>query len=239
MEMQFMEPGSAAVGSKVKLALGIFFTLAGLLLTLDNLDLFDSGRILRYWPVLLVVVGALMFREAGSRGLAVVLMVAGTLLVVHNAHWLRFSFAVLWPLLLIGIGLVIVLRAFGIVVPTAFVMSGKAGGGNDWAVLDNRKAVLPANELSGRRLLAFMGGHRLELTEPVTYNGPVIVEVMAVWGGIDIRVPPGWEVIADVVPVMGGIEVKTTAARGGRQLIVRGAVVMAGMEIKNAEARTQ
>src|SRR5947199_229820 len=97
---------------------------AGVLLTLDNLDLFDSGRVLRYWPVLLVVVGALMFREAGSRGLAVVLMVAGTLLVVHNGHWLRFSFAVLWPLLLIGIGLVIVLRAFGIVVPTAFVMSG-------------------------------------------------------------------------------------------------------------------
>jgi hypothetical protein len=239
METQFMEPGRAAVGSKVKLALGIFFTLAGLLLTLDNLDLFDAGRVLRYWPVLLVVVGALMFREAGSRGLAVVLMVAGTLLVVHNAHWLRFSFAVLWPLLLIGIGLVIVLRAFGIA-PTALVMSGRlANGGNDWAVLDTRKAVLPANELSGRRLLAFMGGHQLVLTEPVTYDGPVVVEALAVWGGIDIRVPPGWEVIADVVPVMGGIEVKTTAARGGRQLIVRGAVVMAGMEIKNAEARTQ
>jgi hypothetical protein len=240
MEMQFMESGRAAVGSKVKLALGIFFTLAGLLLTLDNLDLFDAGRVLRYWPVLLVVVGALMFREAGSRGLAVVLMVAGTLLVIHNAHWLRFSFAVLWPLLLIGIGLVIVLRAFGIVVPTALVLSGKlANGGNDWAVLDTRKAVLPANELSGRRLLAFMGGHQLVLTEPVTYDGPVVVEALAVWGGIDIRVPPGWEVIADVIPVMGGIEVKTTAARGGRQLIVRGAVVMAGMEIKNAEARAQ
>lgn len=236
---RIMEPGRAAVGSKVKLALGIFFTLAGLLMTLDNLDLFDAGRVLRYWPVLLVVVGALMFRE-GNRSLAVVLMVAGALLVVHNAHWLRFSFAVLWPLLLIAIGLVIVLRAFGILVPTALVLSRTGSeGGTDWAVLDSRKEVLPANELSGRRLLAFMGGHQLELTEPATYDGPVVVEVMAVWGGIDIRVPPGWEVIADVVPVMGGIEVKTTAGRGGRQLIVRGAVVMAGMEIKNAQARMQ
>jgi hypothetical protein len=46
-------------------------------------------------------------------------------------------------------------------------------------------------------------------------------------------------VIADVVPIMGGIEIKTSAARGGRQLIVRGLVLMAGMEVKNAEARMQ
>ncbi len=238
MEMQLTEPGRPVIG-KVKLAVGLFFTAAGVLMALDNLDFIDAGRVLRYWPVLLVVIGALKFRDAGTRGMAVLLMAAGTLLVLHNAHWMRFSFAVVWPLLLIGVGLVIVLRAFGIVVPTALIANAMPAGENRWAVLDSRKIIQPANELAGRRLLAFMGGHHVELTEPETYDGPIVVEVLAMWGGVEIRVPPGWEVIADVVPVMGGIEIKTSAARGGRQLIVRGMVVMGGIEIKNTEARTQ
>jgi hypothetical protein len=127
-----------------------------------------------------------------------------------------------------------------VVVPTAFVASAMASSDDTlWALLNNRKMERPANELAGKRLVAFMGGHQLELTEPATYDGPIVIETMAMWGGIEIRVPAGWEVIADVVPVMGGIDIKTSAARGGRQLIVRGLIFMAGMEVKNAEARMQ
>ncbi len=240
MEMQLTEPGRPIVGSKVKLVVGIFFTIAGILMALENLDIVDAGQVLRYWPVLLIVIGVMKFRDAGSRGLAVLSMAAGALLLAHNAHWLRFSFAGLWPVVLIGVGVVIVLRAFGVVIPTAFVATAMGPAGDtSWAVVNTRKLARPANELAGKRLVAFMGGHQIEVIEPATYDGPIVIEAMAMWGGIEIRVPHGWEVIADVVPVMGGIEVKTSAARGGRQLIVRGLMFMAGMEVKNAEVRMQ
>src|ERR1700682_3563657 len=74
MEMQLTEPGRPIIGSKVKLVVGTFFTLVGVLLALDNLDIMDAGRVLRYWPVLLIVIGALKFRDAGNRGLAVLLI---------------------------------------------------------------------------------------------------------------------------------------------------------------------
>ncbi len=240
METQLTEPGRPILGSKVKLVVGIFFTFVGVLLALDNLEVVEAGLVLRYWPLLLIVIGALKFRDSGSRGLAVLSIAAGALLLAHNAHWLRFSFAGLWPILLIGVGVVIVLRAFGVVIPTAFVATAMGPAGDTiWAVVNTRKIARPANELAGKRLVAFMGGHKIELTEPAAYEGPIVIEAMAMWGGIEIRVPYGWEVIADVVPVMGGIEVKTSAARGGRQLIVRGLMFMAGMEVKNAEARMQ
>jgi hypothetical protein len=240
MEMQLTEPGRAVVGSKVKLVVGIFFTVVGVLLALDNLDIVYAGDVLRYWPVLLIVIGVLKFNDAGSRGMACCAIVAGALLLAHNTHWLRFSFRMFWPLLLIAVGVVIVLRAFGVIVPTAFVLTAMGPSVNSiWAVFDNRKQVRPVNEMAGKRLVAFLGGHQLELTEPASYDGPIVIEAMAMWGGIEIRVPPGWEVIADVVPIMGGIDVKTSAARGGRQLIVRGLVFMAGMEIKSAVARMQ
>ena len=37
--------------SGVKLIIGIFFTAVGVLLTLDNLGIFESERILRFWPL--------------------------------------------------------------------------------------------------------------------------------------------------------------------------------------------
>ncbi len=44
MEMQLTEPGRPILGSKVKLVVGIFFTIAGVLLALDNLEVVSSVR---------------------------------------------------------------------------------------------------------------------------------------------------------------------------------------------------
>src|SRR5581483_11154599 len=47
-----------------KLIAGLFFTMLGVVLTLDNLDLFDADRILRYWPLFLVLLGAIYLADA-------------------------------------------------------------------------------------------------------------------------------------------------------------------------------
>jgi hypothetical protein len=241
MEMQLTEPGRVVVGSKIKLVVGIFFTVVGVLLALDNFDIYFAGDLLRYWPVVFIVIGALKFNDAGSRGLAVFSIAVGVLLIANNAHWLRFSLRLFWPLVLIAIGVAIVFRAFGVAIPNAFVLTAPLGRSGDtlWSMFNHKKLTRPANEMAGKRLVAFMGAHVLELTEPASYDGPIVIEAMAMWGGIEIKVPPGWEVIVDVVPVMGGIDARTSAARGGRQLIVRGLVWMAGLEVRNAEARMQ
>ena len=55
----------------VKLIVGIFFTLLGVLLTLDNLDLANADAVLPYWPLVLVAIGILKFQERRSRAFAV------------------------------------------------------------------------------------------------------------------------------------------------------------------------
>jgi hypothetical protein len=211
--------------NKSKLLAGIFFTILGVLLTLDNLDVVEAGRILRYWPVVLIAYGLINLGDAGRRGLASASIVIGALLLALKTHLLRFSLFDLWPVLLIAIGAVIVLRALGV--------QGPETGGNLWSVLNTRKITIDPADLDKRKLVAFMGGANVEVTNG-EHEGPVTIEALAMWGGIEIRVPEGWEVIAEVVPVMGGIDIKTVAAAaGGRQLIVRGLVLMAGMEIKN------
>jgi len=65
-----------------------------------------------------------------------------------------------------------------------------------------------------------------------------VIETIAVWGGIEILVPYEWEIVGEVVPVMGGFEVKVRpSASTGKQLIVRGAAVMGGVNVKSAPGR--
>ena len=84
-----------------------------------------------------------------------------------------------------------------------------------------------------------MGGCELDLRQADMENGPAEIEIFAMWGGIEIKVPEGWEVTGNILPIMGGADVRTNAAPGGRKLIVNGFVMMAGVDIKSiaAEAR--
>ncbi|HKO55700.1 MAG TPA: DUF5668 domain-containing protein [Thermoanaerobaculia bacterium] len=225
METQLTN-GMPALVSRVKLVVGIFFTLLGVLLTLDNLGVPDAGRLLRYWPLALIAIGVLLWRE--SRGVAVIATTIGALLLALNARWIRFSIFDLWPVILIGVGLVIVLRALGL------SPLGDGGGDSVWAVLTTRKLTVAPAELHGRRIVACMGGAEIELQDSDTASEDVRIEVLALWGGVELRVPPGWEVVGDVIPIMGGVEMKTGAAKGGRRLVINGMVLMAGMEVKTS-----
>jgi hypothetical protein len=54
------------------------------------------------------------------------------------------------------------------------------------------------------------------------------------WGGIEIKVPPDWTVVSKVDPILGGYEDKTTSPKDElKRFVVRGTVVMGGLEVKN------
>ena len=60
-----------------------------------------------------------------------------------------------------------------------------------------------------------------------------IIDVFVWWGGVEITVPPDWAVSNQVVAIMGGADDKSTGTQDARnRLIVRGFVVMGGVEIK-------
>jgi hypothetical protein len=86
----------------------------------------------------------------------------------------------------------------------------------------------------GGDLTAVMGGCELDLRH-AAIDGEAVIDVFALWGGIEIRVPEDWSIESRVVPIMGGVEDKTRPPQGAsrHRLVLRGFVVMAGVEIKN------
>jgi predicted membrane protein len=83
---------------------------------------------------------------------------------------------------------------------------------------------------------ACMGGCELDLRDALLGSGePAVIDVFALMGGVNIFVPVNWTVSQEVLPLFGGVQDKTRSipSNPAQHLLVRGTVVMGGIEISN------
>lgn len=225
MEATHTQP--AAIQSIGKLMAGLFFAAAGLLLTADNLDIMDAEPYLELWPALLIALGVFKLLDAGSSRLSAgVIILLGACLLALNLDWIRFSVFDLWPLAMIAAGI-------GFIV---YAMKGgrETAAGSGIAIFMNRKTVETTRDYRGGNIVAFLGGHTIDLMDADIATSPAVLDVFTWWGGVEIFVPDHWEVISEVTPVMAGFEMERGRAAGdpNKRLIIRGAAVMAGIDVK-------
>jgi predicted membrane protein len=232
-----MEPGGS--GSRIRLTpqlvMGLLVILVGLLFTLDNLGLADADLYLRYWPAGLIAIGLLKLWQsrAGSGLFAAVLFIgAGMWLLLQSARIVTISLLDLWPLLLVFFGASLVWHG---------LRGRRERAGMDRSATISGLAVLGgihrgnnSREFRGGDLTAVLGGCEIDLRQ-AAIEGEAVVDVFAMCGGIEIRVPEDWSVSGRVVPILGGFEDKTRPSPGAtaHRLVVRGFAIMGGIEIKN------
>jgi Domain of unknown function (DUF5668) len=93
---------------------GSVLMLLGSLFLLDRLDLFEVGRIWRWWPLIPLGMGLAKLATAdGHRELrsAVWLTVVGAWMLLSTQRWYGFHWGNSWPLLLIALGAVTIWQA--------------------------------------------------------------------------------------------------------------------------------
>ena len=80
-----------------------------------------------------------------------------------------------------------------------------------------------------------MGGGKLDLREAGMAGTEVTLDVFTLMGGFEVTVPEGWSVVVEVIAFMGGCEDKTRrpADAAAPRLIIRGFVMMGGVEFRN------
>ena len=92
----------------------------------------------------------------------------------------------------------------------------------------------PRGPVAHVEVSAIMGGCDVDLRDAVPTTDPIAIQVFAMWGGIDIRIPPGWIVEIEAWPILGGVVDNTQApALPSHRVILRGMAFMGGVEIKN------
>ena len=105
MDNKEIGPGSAMTP---RLIIGLAIALFGVVLVLDRLNLVIADQVLRWWPLVIVAVGALIFsqsRRVGGGINGVIVMIIGGWLLLNSVGILRVRFwEMFWPLVLVGIG---------------------------------------------------------------------------------------------------------------------------------------
>ncbi len=219
-----------------QLILGVSIALLGALFLLDNLRIIYIGDFWDFWPALLIVFGlSKMVQPRGSSGrvAGLIFTTIGAALLLDNLRLINFNIWNYWPLLLVIAGASLIWRAWD---------TGRAAQpGNNTegvisvaAILGGVKRVSTSPNFSRGEFTAIMGGCDVDLRQASMQNSPAVINIFALWGGVDIKVPNDWSVEIQGMPILGGFDDKTFHPQNSaKRLLVKGAAIMGGVEVLN------
>ena len=232
--MMMNETPARRVRLTSQLFAGVLLAALGIIFTLDNLHIIHAREVLRYWPVILLLIGISQLVQARSVGSIIggsIWVVVGTVLLADRLHLISNGWRY-WPLLLVAIGLWVVVRSFSAAGPAGGDASARLSA---LAVLGGVDRRVVSSAFQGADVTAFMGGGKLDLREATMAGGEAVLDILAVMGGFEVLTPDTWNVTVDLVPIMGGYEDKTRhpADPSAPRLRIRGFLMMGGLEVRN------
>jgi len=233
------------------MVIGSIIVLVGLGLLLDNMGLFSFHDIWRYWPVFLIIYGVSRVLDGRSPsayvwGGAVALI--GAFLLLDNLDVIQFNFAYIWPLIIIAVGLSMLVRALdrkrlveGIPAAGGAPLSGDAVDEstiNIVAILSGSRGVINNQDFRGGDAVAVFGGVRLDLRPAAITVDRAVLDITAIFGGVELRVPEGWSVETKGVGVFGGFDDKTLHPKRDPNvktpgLTITGTAIFGGVSVTN------
>jgi len=227
------------------LVFGSILTLVGVALLLDNLGYLEFRDIWRFWPLILIAMGAgriLASRRPSGWIWGGLFMLAGALFLGKNLGYLNFHIdaRVIGPLLLIGFGLMMLVRAL----ERSHYKDGEACATNvsertlhEYAVFTGTKRRV-SSQFEGGDLFAMFGGIDIDMRDAVMEASTANLDIQAMFGGVELRVPESWIVDLRGLALFGGYDDKTVPPRieEGKippRLIITGHAVFGGISIRN------
>ncbi len=249
-----------------RMILGLVVLAVGVLWLLQNLDLveYEVANIFAYWPLIPLIIGLNMlattfsapenregrrvFISWGQLISALILIVIGVLYLGRNLDFIDESYiqqfwSALFPILLILLGLNLLRNIRG---------AGK--GGSRVAFMGGFDLGKTPWNLENGNYLAFMGGIDLDLTTAKIPEGTTVLDLTAIMGGIEVKIPRDLPVVYEGSAFLGGVSfleqedggiiasrkiehnVEDTAHK---KVFIQGRAIMGGIEIKEKKQKNK
>lgn len=214
------------------IAVGVIFALSAL--GIAEIDLLFRG----WWTLFLIVPGISGLVKRGDKTWPLIITLIGVLLLLGARNIISYELA--GSLIIPGIIIVIGAR---------FVFKGMFNGKAEKRKMrvDDLKKGLPAYsaifggqnvsfsglEFSGAELNSVFGGIELDLRQTII-NDDCVIELSAIFGGVDIYVPDNVRVDVSSLSLFGGISDKTKkqSDENAHVIYVNGTCMFGGADIK-------
>lgn len=211
----------------------------GLLLLLDNLGVIRAHDFWRFWPVALIALGLAHMTDA--RPAAIVwgafIAIAGVLILADTFGYMAINFNLLWPVAVIFCGLNMLWRAIGRRKVCDGVEITESSDVNLMAIFSGGRRRIHSKDFKGCDVLCIFGGFHIDLKEAVIPAGQrAIIDVNAIFGGVEIEIPENWSVALHGMGIFGGFEDKTRPPKTDApnpELVITGSTIFGGASIRN------
>lgn len=204
------------------------------------------------WPMILIIAGVVTGLKHRFTNASWLIMIAIGVFFLWDEMMIDLDLKrYFWPVIIIGVGLIFMFRprkkwyrerekwelpdenlSFG----AGFSSQSSEDVINSTSIFGGVKKVITSKDFKGGEIVCFMGGAEYNLSQ-ADITGPVSIEIIQVFGGTKLVVPPHWEIRSEAVAIFAGIEDKRPAQPGSfdpnKVLILKGTTVFGGIEIKS------
>lgn len=213
-----------------RLFFGTIIVAVGTLLLLDNADVLDAGEIIStWWPVVIILAGLLTL-AANPRHwpVALIITAVGVAFLLSSLDIVDIGNIVI-PAAIILVGLLVLFgRGFG----SRTEVGDRI---NSFNVFSGSEVASHSKEFTGGSVSAMFGGAEIDLRDALP-SPDARLDIFAAFGGVELRVPEGWQVAVKGLPLFGGIDnvtAKEPVPADAPMLAVNATVLFGGLEVKH------
>ncbi|MEW6193877.1 MAG: DUF5668 domain-containing protein [Bacteroidota bacterium] len=229
---------------------GIILIVFGLLLVIDNFNFFDFDLkdLIFSWHTILLIAGIIILSNSKNSTLGIIFVLVGLFGTLRHLFPFIYhiAFSDLWPIVLILIGLLILLKKKGQAPDYQHLnemqSAQKEANTTSADVIDetiittSTKRIFVSENFQGGKITTIVGASQFDLTKSKLAPGEHVLDITCIFGGCTITVPREWKVIVNISAVFGGFDdkryINSEAVQSDQGvLIIKGAVIFGGGEI--------
>ncbi len=239
---------------------GLLLILGGVLWALQNTGVIDL-YIRVWWPLILIVIGLLhlfhhrrVFDFFGwlMMGLGIIF------LLTENDFISRREIRAYWPLLLVVLGFSIIFNR-GRCIPRSsrryscqMKLQGQGFPGDEKdekkepqtqsddridesTIFGSITKKITSRSFKGGSIAAVFGGAEIDLRSAELSEDGAVLDISAIFGGVELRIPESWVVQTRSSAVLGGVDSKysNTENNTGKRLVIDASAIFGGIDIRN------
>ncbi len=229
--------------SNKRIYFGLFLIAIGSFWILERLDIIPDlwNDILISWQMLLIAIGVFSL-IGGNRTTGTVLIVIGGFFLLPEVFTIPDELRRIgWPMLIIGIGVVLLITHSRRKDEPPIQEQSKHGVDyfDDFIIFGGREVFINSQNFYGGKNTSMFGGTEYDLRQARLSPNGAVIDCVTIFGGCGFKVPPDWTVKNEVTAVFGGFSDKRGKSINqivpdpSRTLVIKGFTAFGGIEIKH------